>query len=227
MDITAYREALVDRAAVAFSRDAIDEAAFERLASRIQAAANESELRLVDAELAPLVPLEAGSAASADPASSEREEPRPQPRERALESERALSLSMANFKKQGRWVDARRYSMDASMSTLVFDFRAYAQEDLEMNLDMDLSMSTLRLLVPDHWDVDIRIDNNAASTVRDRGPRSHEEAGNEGAAVGTGHIVITGSLSMSTLVIKRKRLRRRHQREGRRRGLFHFFLWRS
>lgn len=223
MDITAYREALVDRAAVAFSRDAIDEAAFERLASRIQAAANESELRLVDAELAPLVPLETRAAASEDPASSKRDENRPRPRERALESERSLSLSMANFKKQGRWVDAMRYSMDASMSTLVFDYRAYAQEDLEMNLDMDLSMSTLRLLVPDHWDVDIRIDNNAASTVRDRGPRSHEEAGIDA----TGHIVITGSLSMSTLVIKRKRMRRRHQREGRRRGLFHFFLWRS
>lgn len=222
MDITAYREALVDRAAVAFSRDAIDEAAFERLASRIQAAANESELRLVDAELAPLVPVESATQSGA-PASSERDENRPRPRERALESERSLSLSMANFKKQGRWVDARRYSMDASMSTLVFDFRAYAQEDLEMNLDMDLSMSTLRLLVPDHWDVDIRIDNNAASTVRDRGPRSHEEAGIDA----TGHIVITGSLSMSTLVIKRKRMRRRHQREVRRRGLFHFFLWRS
>lgn len=215
MDITAYREALVDRAAVAFSRDAIDEAAFERLASRIQAASNESELRLVDAELAPLVPAGAVAAASAAVDKA------PPGRRRELVADRSLSLSMGTLKKQGRWVDAARYSMDASMSSLDFDYRAYATDDnFEMTLDMDLSMSTLRLRVPAHWEVDIRIDDNAASSIRDRGQGLQDEAGNEGSAAGTGRIVITGSLSMSNLVVKRHRPRLR-------RGLFHFFLWRS
>jgi hypothetical protein len=110
---------------------------------------------------------------------------------------------MGNLKKQGDWVDARAYRLDGKMSNFVLDYRFYAEEpNFTMTLDVDLSMSNLKLIIPPDWQVDCRITRNSASNIVDRGSSPTRSAK---------RIVITGALSMSNIRVKR--------RGGKRRGL--------
>jgi hypothetical protein len=109
---------------------------------------------------------------------------------------------MSNLKKRGDWVDARTYRLDGRMSNIELDYRAYADvPDFAMTLQVDLSMSNLKLIVPPDWQVDCRITRNTGSNVVDRGPYP---------ARGGGRIFVEGSLSMSNIKVRRP---------GRRRGL--------
>ncbi len=178
METQKYRESLIDQAVTAFSRDKLDEAAFEAFVARVHNARGEVELREAAAEIAPLVP------------------PAPPP-EPTLAEARELVLHMGNSKRQGLWIDARTYRLEGKMSNFDLDYTAYAEaQDFSMTLMVDLSMSNLRLRVPADWQVDIRIARNSASNVVDRGPFPNR---------GSNRIVIEGALSMSTIKVKRSR----------------------
>jgi hypothetical protein len=113
---------------------------------------------------------------------------------------------MSTLKKRGDWVEASAYRLEGKMSNFELDFRAYAEaEEFGLELDVDLSMSNLRLIVPADWTVDVRLARNTASNVRDRGADGLR---------GAKRLSIAGSLSMSNIVVKRRR------RRGERRGLF-------
>ena len=178
MELQKYRDALIDRAAAAFSRDVLDEASFEALVARIQTAGGEAELRAAEAVLPLPVPADAVAAPRA-------------------EAEREYTLNMSNLKRRGDWVDARSYCLEGRMSNFEFDFRAYAEErDFTLRFEVDLSMSNLMLRVPADWQVDCRIERNTASNIKDRGPQPGR---------GTCRIVVEGELSMSNIVVKRLR----------------------
>ena len=190
MELQKYRDALIDRAASAFALDKLDEAAFEAFVARIQTASGEVELRAAEAGLAPFVPAThpgpAGTAAHAEP---------------AIEGTRDIALNMSSLKKRGVWVDARAYRLDGKMSNFELDYRDYVDvRDFSMRLDVDLSMSNLKLVVPSDWQVDCRITRNSASNVKDRGPFPTRSAN---------RIVIEGALSMSNIKVKRIRPRGR------------------
>jgi hypothetical protein len=181
METQKFREALLDRAAVAFARDKLDEAGPEALIVRIQDAPGEAELREAEAYLAPLVPVAEA--------------------QRDLEEARDLALNMSNLKRQGDWVDARVYRLEGKMSNFELDYLSYADErGFSMLLKVDLSMSNLKLIVPPDWQVDCRITHNVASNVIDRWPAQARAAN---------RIVVEGSLSMSNIKVKRRRPGRR------------------
>ncbi len=185
MELQKYRDALIDRAAAAYSRDALDEGAFEALAARIQTAGGEAELRVLETELAPLSG-EADLSASAGPASRA-----------PAGSPRKVALNMSNLKRRGDWVEAGSYRLEGKMSNFDFDFGAYAEEgDFTLRFEVDLSMSNLVLRVPADWRVDCRIERNTASNIKDRGPHPGRN---------TCRIVVEGELSMSNIVVKRLR----------------------
>lgn len=189
MEQRKYRDALIDRAAAAFARDRMDEAAFEAFVARVQGAESSTELEQADSSLVALEP--AGAPA------------------RKLEREREVSLSMGNLAKRGDWVDADVYRLTGRMSNFELDFRAYRDEPgFFMRLDVDLSMSNLKLRVPADWQVDCRISRNTGSTVKDRGPFPSRCAS---------RVILEGELSMSTIKVIRK---------GERRGLLAWILGR-
>lgn len=184
MEIQKYRDSLIERAAFAFARDQLDEAAFETFVARVQTASGEAELQAAELDLLPTA-----HAAESDT---------------AMQDVGEYALNMGNLRKQGAWVDARTYRLDGKMSNFELDFRSYAEEPhFSMTLDVDLSMSNLKLIVPPDWQVDCRITRNSASNIVDRGSPPTRSAK---------RIVITGALAMSNIRVKR--------RGGRRRGLF-------
>jgi hypothetical protein len=162
----------------------MDESSFEAFAARVQDANDPAELDAAAAALAPLFPRD-GSVASGKTSRQD------------LAPARELALNMSTLKKRGDWVDARSYSLAGRMSTIVFDFLEYRDSpDFFLAFDIDLSMSTLKIVVPEDWQVDIRLSRNSASTVKDRGPAPGRRGG---------RITVDGSVSMSTLVVKRRR----------------------
>jgi len=195
---------LIERAAAAFSQDKMDETEFETFVARVHRAKSSAELRAAEAFLLPLEPPPSPGIATYGDRS-------PGERRGGSREERTFSLNMSNLKKRGSWVDARHYRLEGKMSNFELDFRSYAEEtNFSLSLDVDLSMSNLRLRVPSDWDVDCRIDRHTASNIKDRGPDG---------AVGNNRIVIDGSLSMSNIKIRR-------YRRGRRRGLLFLLLGR-
>lgn len=183
METQKYRDSLIDRAAAAFAEDKLDEAAFEAFVARVQTAPGEAELRAAEASLAPFLP-----AAGPEPVLSDAQE---------------VELNMSNLKKSGDWIDARKYRLVGKMSNFELDYLAYADEEqFSMTLDVDLSMSNLKLIVPSDWQVDCRLTRNSASNVKDRGPFPSR---------GGNRLVVVGSLSMSNIKVRRR---------GERRGLF-------
>jgi len=204
MDTQQIQDALIERAAAAFSQDKMDETGFEAFVARVHRAKSSAELRAAEALLLPLEPPPSpGIAAYADRSPGEKRG--------GVRDERTFSLNMSNLKKRGVWVDARHYRLEGKMSNFEMDFRSYADEtNFSLSIDVDLSMSNLRLRVPSDWDVDCRIDRNTASNIKDRGPDG---------TVGNNRIVIDGALSMSNIKIKR-------YRRGRRRGLLFLLLGR-
>ncbi len=184
METQKYRDSLIERAANAFARDQLDEDAFETFVAQVQTASGETELRTVEQSLPP-------SAQSSE-------------RDPTLGDFREYALNMGNLKKKGDWVDARAYRLDGKMSNFELDFRTYSEDHhFSMNLEVDLSMSNLKLIIPPDWQVDCRITRNSASNIVDRGAPLIRT---------TKRIVITGVLSMSNIRVKR--------RGGHRRGLF-------
>ncbi len=181
MELQEYRDSLIDRAASAFSRDELDEASFEAFVARVSAASDPAELDQAAARLAPLGP--AGGRSSA-PASVSAAEPR------------SISISMSSWKQRGEWADERAYRLDGKMSNFKLDFRAYADDpDFRISLDVDLSMSNLKLIVPPDWRVDVDLSRNSASSVKDRGPVG---------ARGPNRVVVRGSASMSNIKVLRR-----------------------
>ncbi len=188
MEVRKYREALLDRAAQAFSRDALDEAGLEAFIARVQDAEGEAELRSAAAYLAPLL---------GEPGAEER----PAEREPRLEETRDVELHMSNLKRRGDWVDAGTYRLTGRTSNFELDYRAYEASDrFAMALDVDLSMSNLTLVVPPDWEVDVRIGRNSMSNIADRHPP---------AVRGSCRILVEGSLSMSNIRVKRRSAVRR------------------
>ena len=180
METQKFRDSLIDRAAAAFARDKLDEAAFETFVARIQTAPGEAELIAVADSLS----LFAGVAE----------------KEPVVQDSRAIELNMSNIKKRGDWIDARAYRLDGKMSNFELDYLAYAdRENFSMTLHVDLSMSNLKLIVPTDWQVDCRIDRNSASNIKDRGPFPSR---------GDARIIVEGNLSMSNIVVRRRGERR-------------------
>jgi hypothetical protein len=181
MDTQKYRETLLDRAAQAFARDALDEAGLEAFIARVQDAQGEAELRAASAFLAPLVPAESD--------------------EGTLAEAREIALHMSNLKRRGDWVDAKTYRLSGQTSNFELDYRAYENvRGFAMTLIVDLSMSNLTLIVPPDWEVDCRIDRNSMSNVVDKGPYPSR---------GSCRIRVEGSLSMSNIRVKRRTAERR------------------
>ncbi len=188
METQKYRDFLIERAASAFARDQLDEAAFEAIVARVQTAPGEAGLRAVELDLPP---SEHGTVRDLT-------EP-----DTTLANVRDYALNMGNLKKKGDWVDARAYRLDGKMSNFELDFRTYAEDaQFLMTLDVDLSMSNLKLIIPPDWQVDCRITRNSASNIVDRGSLNTRS---------TKRILITGTLSMSNIRVRR--------RGGQRRGL--------
>lgn len=176
METQKYRDSLIDRAAQAFSRDRLEEAEFEAFVVRVQAAPGVAELRAAEASIAHLLPAVAEVS--------------------ELEDERAFSLNMGNLRRRGDWVDARGYRLEGKMSNFELDYRAYEDvPDFTMILDIDLSMSNLKLLVPPDWRVEDRISNSTGSNFLDRGRAE---------VCRSCRIVIRGSLSMSNVIVRRR-----------------------
>ena len=203
MTTSKIRDSLIDRAATAFAKDKLDEAAFESLVARIQTSPGETELIALADSLSPIL-----GETNFEP---------------SIPEEREINLSMSNVKKSGDWVDARAYRLDGKMSNFELDYRAYADcEEFGMTLNVDLSMSNLRLIVPSDWQVDCRIDRNTASNIKDRGAFSATDSSatgftTPGPARSAKRILVVGSLSMSNIIVRRP---------GGRRGLFAFLFGR-
>lgn len=103
---------------------------------------------------------------------------------------------MGTLKKKGDWVDADAYRLSGRMSNYELDLREYeGVSGFRLFLEVDLDMSTLRLIVPDGWVVSCNLDSNIASNVKDKGPS---------APWGDNRIEIAGGLKMSTIKVKYK-----------------------
>jgi hypothetical protein len=203
MTISKIRDSMIDRAATAFAKDKLDEAAFESLVARIQTAAGEAELIALADTFSPILGETMIEPSIPDP---------------SVPEVREIGLDMSNVKKSGDWVDARAYRLDGKMSNFELDYRAYAdREEFEMTLSVDLSMSNLRLIVPPDWQVDCRIDRNSASNIKDRGALSTKASSATGSAQNNKRILIEGNLSMSNIIVRRR---------GEKRGLFAFLFGR-
>jgi len=195
METQKYRDSLIERAANAFALDQLDEVAFEDFVARVQTAPGENELRAAELSL---------------PRSVHRAELDTVEQGQTPANVREYVLNMGNLKKRGDWVDALAYRLDGKMANFEFDFRTYAEEThFSMTLDVDLSMSNLKLIIPPDWQVDCRITHNSASNIVDRGSPNTRSAK---------RILVTGSLNMSNIRVRR--------RGGRRRGLLALFLGR-
>jgi hypothetical protein len=104
METQTYRDVLIERAAVAFSHDKLDEATYEAFVARVQAARGEAELKVIESSLGGLLPV-----VSAGPAGW------------TMEDAREFSLNMGNLRKRGDWVDARLYRLVGKMSNFELD----------------------------------------------------------------------------------------------------------
>ncbi len=176
MELRKYRDSLIERAASAFSRDRMDEAEYEAFVLRIQEARGEEELRAAEESVARLLPAVPGAP--------------------DLAEERSFRLNMGNLRRRGDWVDARAYRLEGKMSNFELDFLAYAEvAEFMVTLDVDLSMSNLRLRVPPDWRVEDRVSSSTGSNFLDRG-RAEPWRGRR--------VIVRGALSMSNVIVRRR-----------------------
>jgi hypothetical protein len=79
---------------------------------------------------------------------------------------------MSTLKKRGDWVG--RPLLQPGRTDVHHRVRfpgVRDSPDFFLAFDIDLSMSTLKIVVPEDWQVDIRLSRNSASTVKDRDRR--------------------------------------------------------
>ncbi len=140
----------------------------------------------------------AGDIAAANdlPALQEIERKLPEIPSEPPEKPQLITTSGSKIVKIGRWVESRRISVVGAASKLVFDFTAYETEPrFRIELDLDCKASDVRIIVPPNIDVIERLSSSSMSVFKDK----HR------AAPASSGIVVSGSIAMSKVKVKRKR----------------------
>ncbi len=177
MNVNAGTESLrarcFDLAAAAFSSNVIDLETYESLAGQIASATEGTALQRIAQSL-------------------------PAPAEAPPTQTQIVDAQASKVRKEGRWLESPHVVLRGNMANMRLDFRAYAMErNLRVHLELDCSMSNIRIIVPGSIDVIERISENKMSTFKNK----HGTAGANNA------IVVSGNVSMSKVKVTRKRVR--------------------
>jgi hypothetical protein len=171
------RDALIQTVTEAYSRGAMEMAAFEKAVTRLNTCADRGALEAEAGQLGLQLPVSA-----ATPPSSGRPD--------AVE----LSCVSGNLRKEGDWVKARDYRLALKSSNARLDLTEYeGARGFRFFLDVDAASSNLRLTVPEGFEVEDRFSERVSSVVRNK-PKG--DGGRDNL------VVLTGYLRSSTVKIK-------------------------
>ncbi len=172
------RDALIQTVTEAYSRGAMEMAAFEKAVTRLNTCADRSALEAEAGQLGLRLPVPAAAQPSLEPYAD------------AVE----LSCVSGNLRKEGDWVKARDYRLALKSSNARLDLTEYeGARGFHLFLDVDATSSNLRLTVPEGFEVEDRFSERVSSVVRNK-PKG--DGGRDNL------VVLTGYLRSSTVRIK-------------------------
>ena len=174
------KDALIQSITDGFSRGAIEMGAFERAVTRISACSDSKALALEAESLGIALPPVASIAGEAELA----------PPSEAI----GLDCVSGSVRKSGLWVKSRRYRLALKSANVRLDLREYeGSRGFRLLVELDARSSSLRLIVPEGFEVEDRFSERVSSTVRNKPKES---------GYGDNLVVLTGSLSSSTVRVK-------------------------
>lgn len=162
------RSDLIEQATQAYTKGVIDQDDFEALVMRINQLESTRELTGLANQLPAIFSISWGQSSCKE-----------------------LTVANGNIKKQGLWLDAEAYKINLSSSNMTLDLRAYEDDtDIQLVVDIDISQSNLKIILPDTWIVIDRIDVKTASNVKIRNPSN---------TWGSNRLVLSGNIRGSNL----------------------------
>ena len=174
------RNQLIEQATLAFTRGLIDQDDFETIMTRINQLDTQQELTSLATSLPVIFP--SGWGQSSMLTQSE------------LDQFQELRVNSGNIKKQGLWIDSPAYLIVLHSSNMSLDLRAYEDTtNLQLILNLELSRSNLKIILPETWQVGDRIEDKVSSNVKIRSPSINW---------GSNRIILSGSLHSSNLKVK-------------------------
>jgi hypothetical protein len=174
------KDRLIDAITDAYSRGAMEMAAFERAVTRITASADEAALVAEAAALGLALPVPARDA-------------RAMPESVGLDLVELVCVS-GSLKQEGEWVKAERYRLFLKSSSARLDLREYeGRRDFRLFIELEAISSSLRIDVPEGFEVEDRISQRQSSDIRNK-PKS--------AVYDDCLVVLSGSIRSSTIRVK-------------------------
>lgn len=174
-EIESLRDECSEAAALAYSQNLIDLHTFEEVTGDIVSARSRHALTAIQKSLREMG-LQASQALGTGPASSS-----------------TIEVSMGTVKKQGQWLPGPKLEVQASWSTVDLDFTQYHDRELpDIHLHLNCKWSTLRLFVPESFEILEQLESQNLSSFHQRG---------SGKFGGT-RVFVRGRISGSSLIVK-------------------------
>jgi hypothetical protein len=177
------KDALIQTITDAYARGSMDMPAFERAVTRISASADRDVLASEAAALGlssptpraqPPVQSSSGLESAAD----------------AVE----LTCVSGRIRKTGEWVNGSLYKLSLKSSSVRLDLREYeGVPGFRLVVDLDAISSSVRLIVPEGFEVEDRFSENSSSSVRNR---------LRGDVYGDNRVLLTGRIRSSVVKVK-------------------------
>jgi hypothetical protein len=178
--LDAAKDRLINEITEAYSRGGMEMGAFERAVTRITASPDAGALA-----------GEASALGFARPAW----QPGASPRSAELEADLVeLSCVSGKLKLEGEWVKAERYSLYLKSSSARLDLREYeGKRGFRLFIELEAISSSIRIELPEGFEVQDRLSERTSSTVRNR-PKSsiYDDC----------IVLLSGSIRSSTLRVK-------------------------
>jgi hypothetical protein len=185
----AEKERLIDAITDAYSRGEIEMPAFERAVGRITMSPDSSVLAVEAAAFGPalgpaLVPpaRNSGDFGTSIATASD-----------ALDLVELACVS-GSLRQEGEWVRAERYRLYLKSSSVRLDLREYeGRRRFRLHIELDATSSSLRIYLPEGFELQDRISERQSSTVRNK-PKS--------SVYDDCIVLLTGSIRSSTISVK-------------------------
>jgi hypothetical protein len=174
------KDRLIDAITDAYSRGAMEMSAFERAVTRITASPDEAALAAEASALGLTLPVQGRDA-------------RAMPEPVGLDLVELVCVS-GSLKQEGEWVKAQRYRLFLKSSSARLDLREYeGRRGFRLFIELEAISSSLRIDVPEGFEVEDRISQRQSSDIRNK-PKS--------SVYDDCIVVLSGSIRSSTVRVK-------------------------
>lgn len=167
-ELDSAKDRLIEAMTDAYSRGAMEDSSFERAVTRITAS---EDLEVLASEASALGLSLARPEARAGAQPEARREPRSGSHEYEADLAEIVCVS-GRIREEGEWVRAERYRLCLKSSSARLDLRGYeGRRGFRLFLELDMVSSSLRLELPEGFELSDRIAERRSSTLRNE-PRS-------------------------------------------------------